>query len=86
VQNRYDGVLLAKCCAIQEKIRFDPGAAFTIIDQPLPACLSSDHFACMMDWVSLNYLPNDILVRVDRAGIAVGMEIHVPSSITTWLM
>lgn len=44
----------------------------------LPDCLSDNPAGRMMAWDILGYLPDDILVKVDRASMSVGLETRAP--------
>lgn len=57
-----------------ETLRAEP----LILSDPLPLAGVSDARERMMYWDSLSYLPDDILCKVDRAAMAVGLETRVP--------
>lgn len=48
------------------------------LDWLLPAAFSGDAVTRMMAFDTLNYLPNDILTKVDRAAMATSLETRSP--------
>lgn len=56
----------------------DGGEPPTLLDQPMPGLESLSDVERMMYLDARTYLPDDIMVKVDRAGMAVSLEVRAP--------
>ncbi len=80
-QARYPQQILAykfnKCLAVDQ---FVPGAVDPVTPLSDPACWAQvkDPLFAMLHYDYTGYLPDDILVKVDRASMAVGLEARAP--------
>jgi len=54
------------------------GGSLNPLDDPIPVALSNDVAAHLMARDTSFFMPDDILCKVDRAGMAVGLETRIP--------
>jgi len=50
----------------------------TLLDEPMPGLEALGDVERMMYWDARTYLPDDIMVKVDRAAMAVSLEVRAP--------